>query len=41
MSHQHTHQHRFSDLLLFDPPFGKVKFRPFVVDASSVSGAQS
>lgn len=37
MSHQHTHQQRFSDLLLFDPPFGEVEFRPFAVDALSVS----
>lgn len=27
MSNQHAHQQRFSDLLLFDPPFREVEFR--------------
>ncbi|MCQ8130366.1 tyrosinase family protein [Methylomonas rivi] len=37
MSHQHAHQQRFSDWLLFDPPFGEVEFRHIAADVLSVS----
>lgn len=36
MSNQHAHQQRFSDLILFDPPFEEADFRPFALDDLSV-----